>query len=181
MSHISRIVRLACLLGALPAVPLSGCSDSDDPVAPEDEAIEALRQAVVPFRDVNAAQGAGYDVVVAHPVNARTCLRDSELGAMGVHYLNGALVDDTVIATAPEVMIYEPQEDGSFEFVGVEFIIPFTIRAEDQPPPTLFDRAFRQNYTFNLWALHAWVGRDNPSGTFSDWNPDVSCRFATDP
>lgn len=181
MPHPACMLRARWLPCALLAFVAAGCSDSDDPVAPGDDAIKELRAAIEPLRDLDAAQEAGYDVVVVHPVNSRTCLRDQQLGAMGVHYLNGALVDDTVIASAPEVLIYEPQEDGSFDFVGVEFLIPFTIRGEDQPPPVLFGTDFRQNHTFNVWALHAWVGRDNPSGIFADWNPDVSCQFAVDP
>jgi hypothetical protein len=29
-----------------------------------------------------------------------------------------------------------------------------------------------------VWALHVWVGRQNPSGIFSDWNPKVTCDNA---
>jgi hypothetical protein len=38
---------------------------------------------------------------------------------------------------------------------------------------------FRVNSAFGVWALHAWVGRDNPSGVFADWNPRVSGAAAT--
>jgi hypothetical protein len=63
------------------------------------------------------------------------------------------------------------------EFVAVEYVIPFSIRGTEQPPPVLFGHEFKQNHTFDLWALHAWVGRDNPSGTFADWNPNVTCDY----
>ncbi|HET6680982.1 MAG TPA: hypothetical protein VFG84_07255, partial [Gemmatimonadaceae bacterium] len=102
MLHNAFMMRVRWLPCALFACIVAGCSDSDDPVAPDDDAIAELRTSVEPLRDLAAAQAAGYDVVVVHPVNSRTCLRDSQLGAMGVHYLNGALVDDTVIASAPE-------------------------------------------------------------------------------
>ena len=28
----------------------------------------------------------------------------------------------------------------------------------------------------NFYELHYWLYKSNPSGTFSDWNPTVSCR-----
>ena len=27
----------------------------------------------------------------------------------------------------------------------------------------------------DFWALHAWIWKFNPSGTFAMWNPDVNC------
>ena len=32
-----------------------------------------------------------------------------------------------------------------------------------------------------VWGLHAWVGRHNPEGMFTAWNPLVSCEFAPEP
>lgn len=135
-----------------------------------------LRSATGPFRRIQDAKDAGYDVPVAHPTSGKTCLRHGQLGAMGVHYLNGALVDGAVSVTSPEVLIYEPRADGSLELVGVEDVIPFAIRAEDEPAPVLFGQELRRNHTFGLWALHAWAWRQNPSGVFADWNPAVSCQ-----
>jgi hypothetical protein len=180
MMHEKSLARRGILLcGALLAIAFAGCDDAD-PVSADDQALEALRQAVDPLQELAAAQQAGYTVIVKHPTKGFSCLFDAQLGAMGVHYLQGALVDDTVIVTSPEVLIFEPQEDGSSEFVAVEYIIPFSIRAETEPPPVLFGQQFKQNHTFDLWALHAWVGRDNPSGTFADYNPAVSCEFSGD-
>ena len=147
--------------------------------ATEDPALVQLRKAVAPFSNLTAAQEAGYKTVVAHPTSGETCLADPQMGGMGVHYLNTALVDDTVVVTKPEIMIYEPQKDGSLKFVGVEYIVPFKIRAETATPPVLFGQQFRKNDTFKLWGLHAWVGRNNRSGTFADYNPDVSCQLAS--
>ena len=83
---------------------------------------------------------------------------------MGVHYLNASLVSATPVVTQPQIMIYEPQQDGSTKFVGVEFIIPYSVHGEDQSPPELFGQQFMKNATFQLWGLHVWVGRTNPSG-----------------
>ena len=80
-----------------------------------------------------------------------------------MHYLNTTLVNDTVIVTKPPILIYEPQQDGSMKFVGVEYIIPYSIHGADQPAPVLLGEAFSKNDHFQLWGLHAWVGRKNPS------------------
>ena len=29
-----------------------------------------------------------------------------------------------------------------------------------------------------FYELHAWVWKDNPAGTFADYNPDVTCEHA---
>ena len=38
---------------------------------------------------------------------------------------------------------------------------------------------FLQNDTFQLWGLHAWVWKENPSGMFANWNPNVTCANTT--
>ncbi len=169
-------LRSALMRGTLLCLAIGGCSSSDS-LTPQQQDIAALKQAVLPLETLTAAQQAGYSVVVADPGDGHTCLSDPQQGAMGVHYLNAALVDDTVIVTHPEALIYEPQQNGPPKFVGVEYVIPFSIHAEDQAPPTLFGQPFMKNDTFQLWGLHVWVGRHNPSGEFAMWNPDVSCEF----
>ncbi|MBK5188745.1 MAG: hypothetical protein JJD97_10920 [Gemmatimonadaceae bacterium] len=176
MSETPRSFRAALVCGMLLGAALLGCSDSNA-LTQQQKDIAALRQAVAPYANLSAAQTAGYTVAVGDPGDGHTCLFDPQLGAMGVHYLNTTLVDDTAIVTQPEIMIYEPQQDGSSTFVGVEYIIPYSIHGEDQPPPELFGQQFMKNATFQLWGLHAWVGRSNPSGMFAMWNPDVSCQF----
>ena len=98
------------------------CSDSTH-VSQQDQDLASLRQAVAGIENLPAAQAAGYTTVAADPTDGHTCFSDPS-GGMGIHYLNTTLVDDTVIVTKPELMIYEPQQDGSMTFVGVEYIIP---------------------------------------------------------
>jgi hypothetical protein len=161
------------LLGAL----IAGCSDSNSPTQ-QDKDVASLRQAIASIQPLSAAQQAGYSVAVGDPTDGHTCLSDVQAGAMGVHYLNASLVSATPVVTQPQIMIYEPQQDGSTKFVGVEFIIPYSVHGEDQSPPELFGQQFMKNATFQLWGLHVWVGRTNPSGIFAMWNPDVTCQFA---
>lgn len=177
--------RAALMSGGLLALSVAGfgainnSNSSEAPENPENPGLAQLRKAVAPRRNLSDAQKAGYRTVVTNPTSGESCLHDSQMGGMGVHYLNSALVDDTVVVTKPEIMIYEPQKDGSLKFVGVEYIVPFKIRAESATPPVLFGQQFRKNDTFKLWGLHAWVGRNNRSGTFADYNPDVSCQLAS--
>jgi hypothetical protein len=175
MSVVLPSHRSALALGTLLCVFALGCSRSESQT-PQSKDLSSLRQAVAGLHELSAAQKAGYTVAVGHPSDGHTCLSDVS-GAMGVHYLNSALVDSTVAVTKPQLMIYEPQRDGSMKFVGVEYIIPFKIRGANQLAPVLFGQAFQKDDTFQLWALHAWVGRKNPSGMFAMWNPDVSCRY----
>lgn len=165
------------ILIVLPAA----CGEDDDILFPGlSEEVNArlaeLRGATESFKRFEDANTAGYDVLVAHPTNGQVCFRHDQLGAMGVHYLNAALVDDVVSVTAPEVLIYEPRSDGSLELVGAEYVIPFTLHGDDQAPPILFGQEFRRNDTFGLWTLHAYAWKPNPNGTFADWNPNVSCQ-----
>jgi hypothetical protein len=155
----------------------AGCSDSNSPTQ-QDKDVSSLRQAIASIQALSAAQQAGYTVAVGDPTDGHTCLSDPQAGAMGVHYLNTSLVSGSPVVTQPQIMIYEPQQDGSTKFVGVEFIIPYSVHGEDQSPPELFGQQFMKNATFQLWGLHVWVGRSNPSGMFAMWNPDVSCQFA---
>lgn len=155
----------------------AGCSDSNSPTQ-QDKDVSSLRQAIASIQPLSAAQQAGYTVAVGDPTDGHTCLSDPQAGAMGVHYLNTSLVSGSPVVTQPQIMIYEPQQDGTTKFVGVEFIIPYSVHGEDQPPPELFGQQFMKNATFHLWGLHVWVGRSNPSGMFAMWNPDVSCQFA---
>ena len=176
MSVIRFALRSAIAVVTLMSITALGCSDST-PVTQQDRDLASLRQSIAGLHDLTAAEAAGYTTAVGDPSDGHTCLSDVA-GGMGIHYLKTALVNDTVIVTQPEILIYEPQQDGSMKFVGVEFIIPYTIHGADQPAPVLFGVSFSKNDHFQLWGLHAWVGKKNPSGTFAMWNPDVSCQFA---
>ena len=184
MSLRSNLLMLALLVAGTAGIIIAACGEDEGPLFPGvsselNTQLAELRKAIAPYRQIDAAKAAGYTVEVAHPTGGHTCLAHPQLGGMGVHYLKPALVDGTVDPNAPEVLIYEPQADGSLELVGVEYVIPFQIRGEDQPAPTLFGQELKHNFTFGLWALHAWVQKDNPSGVFADWNPTVSCRHAS--
>jgi hypothetical protein len=100
-------------------------------------------------------------------------------GGMGFHYGNTALIDGAVRVDQPELLLYEPERNGRLSLVAVEYIIPYTYHSRSAVPPVLFGQQFKQNDTFQLWGLHAWVWKNNPSGLFANWNPRVTCTHAT--
>jgi hypothetical protein len=92
-----------------------------------------------------------------------------------VHWLNPALVDHKTELLRPELVMYEPQPDGSMVLVGVDYIIPFSEWRSPQPP-VLLGVPFMRNEPLEVWALHIWTERENPDGLFAAWNPRVTCE-----
>ena len=138
--------------------------------------IDQVRQATEVFRDVNNASP-DYQPALG-------CVSGPVSGAMGVHYVNGSLLmDDAVLIDKPEALIYEFQNNTA-RLVGVEYIVTFDAwhktHALNDPPildGQLLNLVEEPN-RFGLprfYELHAWAWRDNPNGTFVDWNPLVSC------
>jgi hypothetical protein len=151
------------------ALLLASCDSSTEP--PYQADLDALREATQSFADVNAAASAGYTTELT------ACMADPQQGGMGFHTGNASLIDATVELTKPEVAIYEPTAGGGRTLVGLEFLVPFDAWTS-QTPPALMGQSFKRNETFQVWALHVWLYRDNPRGVFADWNPTVSCANA---
>jgi hypothetical protein len=134
--------------------------------------IAGLRQLTAPFHKFETAAAAGWGMPIPG------CFNDPTLGGMGYHFGNAALIDGTVRVLEPELLVYEPQKNGRLRLVAVEYIVPFSAWTAAEPP-RLFDQSFHRNEAFGLWVLHVWHYRNNPNGIFADWNPGVSCEFAS--
>jgi hypothetical protein len=146
------------------------------------ELVLAVRQATQQFTDPVAAMNAGYQPVLG-------CVSGPDHGAMGVHYLNGALLTGDVDASKPQALIYEPLGGGQMRLVGVEFIVDsatwFKTQKEEgvqnPGPPALYGQLFQlipSPNRYNLdtfFELHVWAWQDNQNGTFVDWNTKVNC------
>ena len=131
--------------------------------------VVAAALATAPFQDVRMAEAAGY----ASTIDDLGCFENTASGGMGLHYLNGQLMDETVDLAAPEALVYELDASGEVAgLVAHEYIVPLEAWA-DRAAPTLFGRAFHLHPVLPLWVLHAWIWKDNPSGMFEDWNPKV--------
>jgi hypothetical protein len=134
---------------------------------------DSVREANARFADVAIATKEGYAPI--------PCVSGIEGGAMGIHFVNGDLINDEVIDIArPEAVMYEPQPDGSMELIAVEYITP-------KGPAELGGHLFSFTNAPNryglpaFYELHVWAWRQNPTGAFADMNPDVSCDAAPMP
>jgi hypothetical protein len=136
--------------------------------------LATLRRVTATFHDFQTAAHAGWSAQIT------PCMTDpAGAGGMGFHYGNVALIDGSARVEEPELLLYEPERNGRLRLVAVEYIIPYTAHSRDAAPPELFGEKFKQNDTFQLWGLHAWVWKHNPSGMFADWNPVITCANAT--
>ena len=104
---------------------------------------------------------------------------------MGFHYINGALLDTTLDPTQPEALVYAPNANGRLRLVAVEYVVfqePWIAEHGDEMP-MLFGQEFMpvgfpNRYEIPaFFALHAWIWKNNPSGTFA---PSTRPSPATD-
>ena len=165
---------------AAAALAFTAACDDSSPSAPDDDLVTQVRQETARFSALSAASAAGYhmeDECVAHP----------DLGGMGHHAVNGPLIDGAFEPLQPEVMLYEPSGNGSFELIGVEYIVV-------APPGTDLEGNARPHFDghpFDIggvppltadgvphWSLHVWVHKANTAGMFVPFNPAVSCGTA---
>ncbi len=99
---------------------------------------------------------------------------------MGVHMLNPALLDGTIDAAEPEILVYEPRNDGTLKLVALEYLV-LDQHWEGASKPELFGQEFDtilpgNRYGLPLaYALHAWIWKPNPSGILKPYNPRVNC------
>ena len=103
---------------------------------------------------------------------------------MGVHYSKFSLFDGAIDVNTPEVLVYEPK-NGKLHLVAAEYVIPAPAcisgprpvrqAAAHGSPPAVRARPEPLTVLMRFYELHVWAWRENPSGTFADWNPKVSC------
>jgi hypothetical protein len=138
--------------------------------------VEAVRRATESFRDARSVPE-GYEPILG-------CVSGPLEGAMGVHFVNAALIDGALDPARPEALIYEFR-GGVGRLVGVEYIVPAEAWHEThapQDPPVLEGQLLHFEDSPNrfglpaFYELHVWAWRENPNGAFVDWNPRVSCE-----
>jgi hypothetical protein len=184
--HIPRVAFAVFLLAGAPAG--AEAQDAHQHLPPHDEPsttrhrlppdslINVVRESTYRFRDVAVAEGEGYALQFG-------CVSGSDVGAMGLHYVNFDLVGDGVLdATRPEIVIYEPTPGGRPRLIGADYLVLADAwHANHAEPPQLMGQLlhlFESPNRFGLpafYALHVWAWKDNPSGSFVNWHPGVSC------
>ncbi|MGQ0538970.1 MAG: hypothetical protein ACT4R6_08510 [Gemmatimonadaceae bacterium] len=131
--------------------------------------LEVVRAATAPFRDLAAAQAAGW------PNSKPACLANELAGGMGHHYVNRAHVDDRLELARPEILLYAPAGEGRQKLVAVEYVIPYRLLSPDSEAPRILGQPLKRSDELKLWYLHVWAWEENPAGLFADWNPNVKC------
>ncbi len=139
-----------------------------------DVMLNEVRAVTEAYHNIDNAMAAGWDTFMS------PCVEHPVEGGMGYHVGRMEFVDGRTNYLEPQVLLYEPLEDGSMEFIGVEYIVPFAIHPTDAEPPMTLGQHYHQNPNLEIWALHVWTEKENPSGMFADWNPNVSCQYADD-
>jgi hypothetical protein len=137
--------------------------------------VKAVRQATEQYQE-----GAGPDFALVFG-----CVSGGDFGAMGMHFLNGKLLGDgEVDVNHPEILLYEPLPNGKLRLTGADYLVDqaeWDAKPEHTGPPELMGQLFHLFDSPNrfglkpFYTLHVWAWKDNPNGTFTNWNPNVSC------
>ena len=132
--------------------------------------LSQVRTATARYHSVTQAESAGYEKFL-------DCF-DSAEGGMGQHYVDPSFIDDGVAdPLRPEALVYEV-DGAKLTLVGVEWV---EVGAAGDNAPALFGQEFHYNPDLGVWALHAWIWKDNPGGMFAGYNPDVAACPVTLP
>ena len=165
--------------------------------------LDELRTAVEKYKDINVAIADGYiSPDNDHCVSAAAEGLPADLGAMGIHYINPALLQITATEprvdgnsthtdwSQPSVLIYEPQADGSMELVAVENLVfePAWLAAGNAEEPMLNGRKWdhmaddpntpgdEAHGFMPHYDQHVWLYRENPMGDLMPFNSAVTCE-----
>jgi hypothetical protein len=108
--------------------------------------LRQVRGATARYRDIKNAIKDGYaDISVVVP-------------NMGYHYMKSSIVDATFNIREPEILVYNKEEDGSFQLVAAEYAVPIDLSTDAAPEGfTGSQDVWDQNTGFGLWLFHAWI------------------------
>jgi hypothetical protein len=140
--------------------------------------VREVRDATRRFHDVRQAEAEGYHLMFG-------CVSGPDDGAMGLHYVNMALVGDGVLDPGkPEIVIYEPLPNGGRRLIGADFLVFADAWHASNPGATpqlggqlmhLIDAPNRYGLP-TFYTLHVWAWKPNRTGAFVNWHSDVSCE-----
>lgn len=138
------------------------------------EQVEISRKASAKYWDIEAAKADGYEQLF-------DCT-EGESGNMGQHFIHpGRAGDGKLVLEEPDVLMYEPQADGTMQLVAIEYVV-FEKHWPEAAPPRFMGQVMKRKTAVGthpvepFFEVHAWHWRHNPEGFFSDWNVNVSCR-----
>jgi hypothetical protein len=148
-----------------------------DTTSTPDTLLKVVRAATEKYKDVAAAQAAGYVLQFG-------CVAGDDDGAMGLHYINAAILNSGILdPTRPQIVIYEPTPGGGKKLIGADFLVfADAWNSSHSAPPQLMGQAFHLFTSPNrfglpaFYTLHVWAWKENPKGAFVNWHPNVSCQ-----
>lgn len=136
--------------------------------------LAAVRDALAKYTDPLVAIRDGY-------LSTLGCVEYAS-GAMGVHFINPALIGPVPDPMRPPLLVYEPAPRGGLRLVAAEWFVPLATGITERP--TLFGRPFDgpmegheplMPRELHHYDLHVWLWKRNPAGLFAVTNPDVGC------
>jgi hypothetical protein len=146
--------------------------------------VHAARHATKHDRTPGQAKKHGYTTLVRDK-NEIACIAMPGMGAMGVHYLNGARLDGKIRLRQPEALVYRFGNNGHLRLAALEYLVLRAdwekVHGKNAPRPRLFGHRFNRTLAGNrfglpeYYSLHAWLWKHNPAGRFTMWNPRVYC------
>ncbi|HWJ12899.1 MAG TPA: hypothetical protein VNS10_04095 [Gemmatimonadaceae bacterium] len=147
-------------------------------------AIAAVKAALDKYKDPIAAVRDGYFSTVGcidFPAGgSEHGSMEYKPGAMGVHFLNPALIGPKLDSTKPQVLLYEPVGD-KLVLTGAEWFVPTAV---SKTPPSVLGHQLMGPMEghppilpaeLHHWDLHVWLYKDNPNGMYSPTNSAVKC------
>jgi ABC-type amino acid transport substrate-binding protein len=168
---------IACFIFAGLLAPAAACAQAPQAFrvrgsAELQEGVARIRAATARFASLDSAVAAGYQRDVAD------CIANGRQGAMGYHHVNEGSVAAHLDLEKPQILVYERAPDGRYLLDAVEYFIPFRLWPADSVPPVLLGQRLQPYNDLRIWDTHVWVWKENPSGLFAGWNPNVRCLAA---
>jgi hypothetical protein len=140
--------------------------------------IKIVREWTERFQNVKVAESEGYRLEFG-------CVSGDDFGAMGLHYVNDALVGNGIVdVTHPQIILYEALPNGRLKLTGADYLV--LAEAWDAKHPGVTPRLMGQIFHYfpspnrfglpAFYTLHVWAWKENPKGAFVNWHPNVSCQ-----
>jgi len=171
------------VVASLSASPARATDEQHDHGGPVPNAlVQQVREVTEQYKDVAVAKAAGYALAFG-------CVSGPDAGAMGLHFVNMPLVlDGEIDATRPEIILYEPTADGKLRLTGADYLVfADTWNKTHSSAPELMGQKFQQFEAPNrfglprFYTLHVWAWKQSPTGTFVNWNSNISCDAFSGP
>lgn len=174
MKYTNTKVLFMAIVLLVPGLSVAGNSLVNTKYADE---INFARENASKYYNIETALQEGYEQLFECTVDA------TGKRAMGVHFINTAYAGDGKLRLdQPDVLMYEPQQNGSMQLVAMEYIV-FEKDLQGKSQPEFFGRKLTRKSAVGVhpvdpfFEIHLWNWRHNPAGLFADWNALASCEY----